>query len=865
VKQTSDTWKQRAALRWTLVFPALIIAALFGPVPAATAQATAGCKGPDRLEQPVTSHPSPGAYEALGSWFASQQQFSCAISAFRSAIRLDPNSWESHYDIGVALLASGNAKEAAHELQTASGLKPGSPQILLPLGAALSDLNEQDQAIEAFKDVLKVDPQSVKALDGLTQALIAEKRYTAAIAALKNAPADEVLQLNLAVAYSKNGNLDDALKTVSAIVKEHPTYAKGHLNLGIVYTQQNRFGEAALEFQEALRLDPSDDVARLSYVKALVVLAQFEAAAPVIREYTQRHPHEFDSLYFSGVVEKGLGNNAEAEKFLRQAVTIDPNYFDARYSLGFVLAHLGRPAEARPELEAALKLEPDSSKVRYQLASVLRALGLKDEANRELSAFQQQKEEGVKQTAAMVKANQANQDLQSGDPQKAAALYRESIAEDPANARTFYNLALALDQIPDYRGEREALEKAISLDTKLAPPHNQLGLLELQANEAADAESQFKMAIDLDPEYAEAQNNLGVLLGQQGKSSEAEQLFRRATENNPQYGQAFANLGLILASESRFPEASQALASAVQLDPKNTSAMSAYGMILVRLNRANEGLTYFRKVAELDPHSAGAHLNLGIALADQFDLNGALAEFSEAVRLDKGNAVAHYNKGRVLLDLQRNSEAKPELDEATQLDPNSADAWYLLGMIARQAGNTDGSIQNFEKALAANPQNAEALFLLGQELVRKGDTAGAVEKWRKAIEIRPQYSEAYYNLSRLLMKSDPEEAKKLQARFQELQAQQHIMDRAQTLGNFALASADAHDWPQAVGQLKEAIEVCGKCSALPQLHKDLGLIYCHSGDLRDGKTELLEAQTLLPADEDVKKALRLLEPPDKAR
>jgi len=149
--------------------------------------------------------------------------------------------------------------------------------------------------------------------------------------------------------------------------------------------------------------------------------------------------------------------------------------------------------------------------------------------------------------------------------------------------------------------------------------------------------------------------------------------------------------------------------------------------------------------------------------------------------------------------------------------------------------------------------------MLGQELVRKGDSAAAAQQWRKAIEIRPQYSEALYSLSRLLAKSDPQESARLQSRFKDLQEQQHIMDRSQTLGNFALASADAHDWPQAIAQLKEGIQTCGNCSALPQLHKDLGLIYCHSGDFKNGKAELLEAQKLAPGDEDIKKALVLLE------
>src|ERR1700726_3101403 len=97
------------------------------------AQGTSTCTGPAALEHALTPKPSPGAYEALGSWFATQRRFSCATSAFESAIRLDPNSWQSHYDLGIALLSIGNPKRAAQELQTASRLKPGSQQILLPL------------------------------------------------------------------------------------------------------------------------------------------------------------------------------------------------------------------------------------------------------------------------------------------------------------------------------------------------------------------------------------------------------------------------------------------------------------------------------------------------------------------------------------------------------------------------------------------------------------------------------------------------------------------------------------------------------------------------------------------------------------
>jgi tetratricopeptide (TPR) repeat protein len=817
------------------------------------------CAGPARLDQSTAAHPSPGSYQELGNWFLTRRQFSCAISAFESALRLDPGLWQSHYDLGVALLSSGNPRQAVLELQAASGLKAGSAQILLALGSALSQLDRQDEAIDAFRAVLKADPQSVKALDGLTQALIAAKRYTAAIADLRNAPADEVLQLNLADAYLKNGNADEALKTVSAIVQEHPSSFQAHSNLGVVYSQQSRFAEAAQEFREALRLNPSDDFTCIAYVKALVVLAQFDTAAPVIRDCLRRRPRDFDALYLTGVVDRELGNNADAEKVLRRAVAIDPNHFDTRYSLGLVLTRLSRPAEALPQLQAAVKLDPDSSKAHFQLAAVLRQLGQADQAGQELTVLHQKMNARVNQDVAGAKANQANREMQAGNPRRAVDLYRESLVGDPGNARTYYDLALALDRTGDDAGERQALEKALQLDPQLAPVHNQLGLLHLQARQNSQAEEQFKAAIALDPQYAEAQNNLGVLYGQLSRDADAERLFRQATENNPQYGQAFANLGLILAGESRDTEAAQALESALRLNANNTGALSAYAMLLERQNRGSEALPLLRKVTALDPKSPGAHVNLGTALQDRFDLNGALAEFSEAIRLDRNNAVAHYFKGRVLLDLRRNGDARAELEEAERLDPGATDSRYLLGVISMQAEATDESIRHFEMALAARPDNADAWFLLGQQLMRKGDGPGAIERWRKTIAISPQYNKAYDSLAQALTKTDPQEASNLQSRLQDLLARQHLVNRVQLLDSFALASSDAHDWPQAIAQLGQAIEECGQCGELPRLHKDLGLIDCRTGDLSHGRMELLAAQKLSPGDPAIEDALRMLE------
>src|SRR5260221_8521469 len=109
----------------------------------------------------------------------------------------------------------------------------------------------------------------------------ASLRYSAAIAYLKDAPPVTMLQNDLAIASSKNGNVSEAVLVLKDIVKQNPSSAEAHSNLAVAYTQQNQFRQAAEEFKEAHRFAPNDDTIRLSYVKALVVLAEFNTTLPL--------------------------------------------------------------------------------------------------------------------------------------------------------------------------------------------------------------------------------------------------------------------------------------------------------------------------------------------------------------------------------------------------------------------------------------------------------------------------------------------------------------------------------------------------------------------------------------------------------
>jgi tetratricopeptide (TPR) repeat protein len=168
---------------------------------------TPACKGPLELEREAASRPSAAVYNALGAHFAQRSEFSCAISAFETALKLEPKSVETRYNLGLALMQKGDRKRAATELKQVVIQKPALLNARNALGTVLLDLGDLDAADEHFKAALKVDPHSVFALHSLGQVAMAQRRFNVAINYFKQSlaldPESFDDQLSLGVATRK--------------------------------------------------------------------------------------------------------------------------------------------------------------------------------------------------------------------------------------------------------------------------------------------------------------------------------------------------------------------------------------------------------------------------------------------------------------------------------------------------------------------------------------------------------------------------------------------------------------------------------------------------------------------------------------
>ena len=64
------------------------------------------------------------------------------------------------------------------------------------------------------------------------------------------------------MAYSLQGDLEEAIRAFKIVIRLKPAHAKAHFHLGLAYKEMRLWADSARAFKEALRLDPTNVEAR---------------------------------------------------------------------------------------------------------------------------------------------------------------------------------------------------------------------------------------------------------------------------------------------------------------------------------------------------------------------------------------------------------------------------------------------------------------------------------------------------------------------------------------------------------------------------------------------------------------------------
>lgn len=182
-----------------------------------------------------------------------------AVPLWQRATWYSPNSWSTHYNLGLAYLGLKQNEAARTELLEAKRLDPGKANVYNNLALAQAALGQSDEAIANVKTALALDPRLLEAHNNLGALLYDKGDYAGAKLeferVLAKDPTASSARFNMARILAAMGDHVAAIREYESLLASEPNDVAAHYQLGLSYAAVNRKSEAVRELSRALQMD----------------------------------------------------------------------------------------------------------------------------------------------------------------------------------------------------------------------------------------------------------------------------------------------------------------------------------------------------------------------------------------------------------------------------------------------------------------------------------------------------------------------------------------------------------------------------------------------------------------------------------
>jgi tetratricopeptide (TPR) repeat protein len=468
-----------------------------------------------------------GARLYLGICYYRTNQFQRAIDSLRLAERAKPAEAMPLYWLGASQLALRNFSEATANLERASAISPKDPEVWYTLARACADYSGS-----LYEKLLQTAPQS-----GPARIVRAED-------------------------FWRENVTQPALELLSEVAESEPGLAGAHLTAGEILWQEQRFEEAAEEFQSELAIDPACPQAHLRLVAYYQMSAKPEKARPHLEYLARLKPRDLS-------LTRGLQPATAASEQQTSS---------------------SRLAVGRPDLKVSLthyakgEMAPAIANVRLHLKS---------------------NQNDVEARRLLIRCLLVDEQSQS-----AVSELQELLKLRPDDSEATYLLAKSLEVLSS-----QVIQKMVTLE----PDSYRVRLLRGEAHEKsvrreyAEALAEYLEAMKLRPQTPGVSFAVGRILWKMNRFDEAISYLEKELALNPHHGLANYYSGNIFLSRVENERALVFLDAALQAQPGLIQAHRDRGRALANLKRYDEAIRAFQKVAEANPEDSSIHALMATA------------------------------------------------------------------------------------------------------------------------------------------------------------------------------------------------------------------------------------------------------------
>lgn len=477
------------------------------------------------------------AWLALGSLYEGQDRIKDALKAYEDGARAEPGNPHPLLYSSRLRRWQGDAAGALRDADRAAKVAPDLAEPHVTRAHALAALKRPDDALAAYGEALRQDPDDVGALIGMGFQSRHAKR------------------------------LDEAMTALDKAMKLAPDNADAPFERALVWAAKDDPAKALADYAASIAIRPSA-AAHYNRGQLLAIGGDHKAALAEYRKAAELDPKDPDALNAIGIELSETGGGEEELKAYQAALKVDPDNIAARINSAIYHAEREDWAASAASYRSAMVLQPRRADLHTALGESLARQGQADEARR---AFDQ----ALKLDAKTIRAwsGRAGLHQQAGRLREAIADFDRAVALAPDDADLRVNRASVLSLNGKDALAMADLDAAVRLAPTSAYVHNNRGLTNTNAERFDAALDDYGRAIAAEPDYEPAWYNRADVFIAQDRYDRAIRDLNVSLRLSPGDSMTLARKGYVYLLLKDYRRAEEELNAALEGNPDYVQAL----------------------------------------------------------------------------------------------------------------------------------------------------------------------------------------------------------------------------------------------------------------------------------------------------